>query len=218
MVLGIYGYGNLGREVFELAKQINEVDNRWDEIIFIDDFAKIADVNGLRIYPFDDVNLHYVKMNIEFVIAVGEPNFRNILRNKVKNAGYSLAVLIHPAIHISDGAVVGSGTIINYNCFISCNVTIGENVLLQPFACISHDCYIGDDSVISTYVSLAGGCYIGNETYIGMQVPVKEKCIIGSQAIIGMGSVVVRDIPDKVIALGNPARVMKENIDHRVFH
>ena len=40
---------------------------------------------------------------------------------------------------------------------------------------------------------------------------------IGNDTIVGMASVVHRDIPDNVIALGNPARPMKNNDDHRVF-
>ncbi len=40
---------------------------------------------------------------------------------------------------------------------------------------------------------------------------------IGNDTIVGMGSVVHRDIPNDVIALGNPARPMKKNEEHRVF-
>jgi len=40
---------------------------------------------------------------------------------------------------------------------------------------------------------------------------------IGDSSIIGMGSVVYKDIPDEVIALGNPARVARKNEDKKVF-
>ena len=50
-----------------------------------------------------------------------------------------------------------------------------------------------------------------------MGVLIKEGTVIGKDAIVGMGSVVYNDIPDDVIAVGNPARPMRKNIDKKVF-
>jgi acetyltransferase-like isoleucine patch superfamily enzyme len=46
---------------------------------------------------------------------------------------------------------------------------------------------------------------------------IKEKLRIGRASIIGMGSVVHSDVPEEVIALGNPARVVRRNEDKKVF-
>ena len=72
------------------------------------------------------------------------------------------------------------------------------------------------NTVLSPNVALGGKCNIGENSYIGMSVPVKEGITIGSDTVIGMGSVVLRDIPDGVVAMGNPARAMAKN-DHGVF-
>ena len=217
MVLGIYGAGGLGRELLILAQQINVIENRWDGFVFIDDADGLSVVKGKQIITFDEAKSKYNKKNLELVIAVGEPHTRRFLRERIHSAGFSLAVLVHPSVSITDGTKLGAGTTICSNCFVSCDITIGENVLIQPCASIGHDNKIGNDTVISTYVCIAAGCIIGNETYIGIQVPIRENIRIGSQTIVGMGSVVSRDVPGKVIAMGNPARAMKENIDHKVF-
>jgi sugar O-acyltransferase (sialic acid O-acetyltransferase NeuD family) len=217
MILGIYGAGGLGREVMVLAQQINEHSERWKEIIFIDDFSGIPSLKGKSVLTFNEVIAKYNSESIEIVIANGEPHVRNMLRERVNNAGLPLAVLVHPSVSIPEGTTIGEGTIICYNSFISCDVTIGTNVLIQPCASIGHDSQVGNDTVISSYVCISGGCVIGEETYIGIHVSVREKIVIGSQTIVGMGSVVTRDIPDCVIALGNPARAMKENENHKVF-
>lgn len=217
MILGIYGTGGLGREILIHSQQINHRETCWDSIIFIDDYAKSDHVLGIKAISFEEVKKLYNNQSIEIAIAVGEPGTRHFLREKVTDAGYSLPVLVHPDVFIPDSTVLGMGTIVRINCFVSCNVTTGENVLIQPNASVGHDNVIGNDSVISTNVCVAGGCHIGSETFIGIQVPVKEYTKIGNQSIISMGSVVVRDIPDQVIAVGNPARPMKNNDEHKVF-
>lgn len=218
MDLGIYGAGGLGKELLLLAQQINEIENRWDGFVFIDDTDGLTLVKGTQVITFEKGRSNYDRKNIEIVIAVGEPHIRKILRERVLSAGFSLSVLVHPSVHIDGGTKLGAGTIVCCNSLISCDVTIGENVLIQPCASIGHDNQIGNDTVISTYVCIAGNCIIGDETYIGLNVPIKEHIHIGNDTIVGMGSVVSRNIPDRVIALGNPARAMKENSTHKIFH
>ena len=46
---------------------------------------------------------------------------------------------------------------------------------------------------------------------------IKENTRIGKSAIVGMGSVVCADIPDEVIAMGNPCRPLRPNLNRRVF-
>ena len=217
MILGIYGAGGLGHEIYILARQINAINKKWSDIIFIDDNPNPNEFKGISPIAFDLATAKYSSQTIEFIITVGEPRFRKLLRNKISDCGYLLAKLIHPEVYIDDSVQLGDGVIICSNCFVSCSISIGDNVLIQPNASIGHDCTIGKDSVLSTNVCIAGSCSIGSETYIGMQVPIKEGTQIGSNSIVGMGSVVIRDIPDHVIALGNPARPMKENIEEKVF-
>lgn len=218
MILGIYGAGGLGRDLLVLAYEINKIENRWDDIVFIDDTEGVFEVKGTRAISFNVAITLYTNKDLEFIIGVGEPRYRKLLREKVIKAEYTLTCLIHPSAMVSERGNISSGTIVCYNSFISCDVKIGVNVLIQPLACIGHNCQIGNDSVISTFVNIAGGCVIGNETYIGMQVPIKESTKIGNNTIIGMGSVVIKDIPDEVIAFGCPAKVVRENIDKKVFN
>jgi acetyltransferase-like isoleucine patch superfamily enzyme len=82
---------------------------------------------------------------------------------------------------------------------------------------IGHDVFIGENSVISSMVNMGGACIVGSDSYVGMGALIKEGVKIGSNSIVGMGSVVYNDIPDGVIALGNPARVMRNNENQKVF-
>lgn len=217
MVLGIYGGGGLGREVLELAKQINIKKHIWDEIVFIDDYYPKPTLNGIKVLPYSKIDNIYSTESLVISIAIGEPFFRKQIYDIVIGKGYRLATLIHPSIYIPDSTEIQEGATINELSFISCNVKIGSNVYIQPQTLIGHDCIVKDHSVISPCASLAGGCHVGECVFVGMGATVREKVQIGSWSIVGMGSVVGNNLPDEVIALGNPARIFKKNEDKRVF-
>ena len=51
---------------------------------------------------------------------------------------------------------------------------------------------------------------IGNDVWIGGNTVITPGVTIGSNVVIGSGSVVTHDIPDNVVAVGNPCRVLRE--------
>ena len=219
MVLGIYGAGGLGREVYELALDVNDLDKKWDEFFFIDDAKELS---GTEIYSIPIMNFsaflsEYSADKAEIVIAVGEPEVRTLLRAKIKSEGYSLAVLVHPLTRLSRWARIEEGVIITYGCNVSCDTHVKSNVYLQPSCGLGHDTCVGEDSVISACARIAGGVSVGERTYIGMNATVKEGITIGNDVIIGMASVVHNSIGDNLIVMGNPARPMRKNESHRVF-
>ncbi|AJC66814.1 MULTISPECIES: NeuD/PglB/VioB family sugar acetyltransferase [Dickeya] len=218
MKLGIYGSGGLGREVLLLAKYINSVHSRWSEIFFIDDFNFDRTHKGHPVVSCESLVKNQVVSNVEVVIAVGEPSLRARLADKIESHGIPLAILIHPSVTVPECTTINNGCVINMGVYISCDIKIGKNVFFQPNSSIGHDSYIGDHSIVSTYVSLAGGCRIGEQVFLGMGAIVKEKTSIGDMSIIGMSSAVFGDIPAEVIALGNPARVLRKNESKKIFN
>lgn len=215
-ILGIYGAGGLGREVLELAKIINTKLPQWDRIIFIIDNPSIRFINDVRVYSYSEI-IESNSSNIEMILAIGEPLVREQLYNKVIKDNLILTTLIHPDVYIPSTTTIGKGTVINLGCFISCNVIIKDNVYIQPTANIGHDCVLEEGVVVSSFGNLAGNVCLGKYTYVGMNTCIKEKTSVGDYSIIGMGSVVNRDIPSNVIALGNPARPMKKNEEKKIF-
>jgi sugar O-acyltransferase (sialic acid O-acetyltransferase NeuD family) len=217
MTLGIYGAGGLGREVFELANIINSCNNFWTEIVFIDDAKVTINPRQASILKFEDIKNKYKLDDIEVCIAIGEPSIRKILFKKLINSNITISTLIHPKVEIPKSTVIGKGTIINKLTSISCDSVIGENVYIHPMACIGHDSIIGDHTIISSYADVAGDCNVGDCAFLAINVIMKQGTSIGANSIVGLASVVHRDIKEGVIALGNPARPMKNNENQRVF-
>lgn len=219
MKLGIYGSGGLGIEVYDIATRLNEVDERWQEIFFIDDFRP----NGHEIYLSKSYQLHSLDQykvdieNIEMVIAVGEPSQRALLAKKIEHLKLKLTTVIDPTAVISPTAKIGQGSVIASYSIIASNAILGENVLVNVNSIIGHDIRVKRDTVISSKVNVGGSSVIGERSFLGMGCSIKEKLTIGNDTIIGMGSVVHSDIPDEVIAIGNPARPMRSNSEKRIF-
>lgn len=213
MKLAIYGAGGLGREVLELAQQINASASRWEGICFIDDIHADRHIKGHAVVPLDALTPDA----FEIVIAVGEPSLRALLAEKATSRDFRLATLVHPNAQISEDAAIGEGCVICYGAFISCDTAIGRNVHLQPNASLGHDCHIGEDCVISSYANLAGSCTVGNRVFIGMNAVIRETTTVGDDTIISMGAAVFTDIAPAMIVMGNPARAIRHNDEKKVF-
>ncbi|MGE4563637.1 MAG: NeuD/PglB/VioB family sugar acetyltransferase [Victivallaceae bacterium] len=217
--LAIYGTGGLGREILDHANASNAVNKQWSEIIFVVDaeYLSARTVNDVRVWSFDEFCDRYSAAGAVVVIGNGEPEIRSALADKVKKRGFELCSVIHPSAVIGSKAQIGSGTVVSYGCFISCNTMVGENVYVNVNVYVGHDTGIDADSVLSPNVNLSGNVTVGKRTYIGTGAMVKEGVSIGERTIIGMGAVVTKNIPDKVIAMGVPARVTAENTRGLVF-
>lgn len=90
-----------------------------------------------------------------------------------------------------DLTIIGDGTKIDYNCHIAHNVKIGKNCLI----------------IAGTIIG--GSVVIGDNCYLGIGCMIKNKVKIGNNVTIGMGAVVIRDVPDNVTVVGNPAKIIK---------
>ncbi|WP_461205820.1 sugar O-acetyltransferase [Clostridium sp. DL1XJH146] len=107
---------------------------------------------------------------------------------------------------------VGNNFFANYNCTILDvgKVIIGDNVQFAPNVSLytaGHP--IHPDSRNSGY-EYGIGITIGNNVWIGGNTVVNPGVTIGNNVVIGAGSVVTKDIPDNMIAFGNPCRVYRE--------
>lgn len=214
MVLGVYGSGGVGKEIKEIAVYLQQ----WDEVVFIDDTVPADIFRGIRRMPFSAFQREYDGAKAEVIIAQGEPRYKKLLYHKVKEAGYELTNIIHPSAIISESASLGKGIIVKPGAVVSVDAVIEDNVSIEEYAVVGHDCIIHKHAQISSFVMIAGRCEIGEGTYIAISVPVRETVKIGSNTVVGMGSVVLRDLPDSVTAMGNPARPMRKRTDEdRVF-
>ena len=131
-----------------------------------------------------------------------------------KLLGKSHKAFINPPFYCDYGfhIEVGENFFANYNCTIIdvAKVKIGDNCQLAPNVSIytaGHP--VHPDSRNSLY-EYGIGVTIGDNVWIGGNTVILPGVHIGSKTVIGAGSVVTKDIPDWVIAAGNPCRVIRK--------
>lgn len=127
--------------------------------------------------------------------------------------GHGRECAINPPFFCDYGAniFVGENFYANVNCTILdvCEVHIGDNVLLAPGVQIYTAAH--PVAVVPRVAGVEFGkpVRIGNNVWIGGSVVICPGVTIGDNCVIGAGSVVTRDIPANVVAVGNPCRVLR---------
>ena len=126
----------------------------------------------------------------------------SILRDTAIETGYNGSITI------------GRTTWIQPRCQLNAyvgSITIGVGVDIAPnCAFYSYDHSFAPDTPIrEQLLQSKGGIVVGDHAWLGVGVIVLSGVRIGKGAVVGAGSVVTKDIPDDVIAIGNPARVVK---------
>ena len=136
---------------------------------------------------------------------------QEILQELFGNIGNK--VLIVPPFHCDYGSNIFAGDrlYMNYGCVIlDCNtVNIGENVSCAPYVHIYTAYHPIEPEIRLSGRELAAPINIGNNVWIGGSAIICPGVTIGDNTTIGAGSVVVKDIPENVVAAGNPCRVIR---------
>ena len=216
--LGIYGAGGFGREILDRIKEIQLSKDVYSKIYFIDDtMSPGAWKENKQVIDFMNAKEVLRGKDCEILVGMGDAHVREVIGKRLLENDFKLGQLICQSAIISESAEIEEGAIISPWVLVSNNVKIGFNAAINIQSIIGHDVTIGKNCSISSMVNIGGGSKVGDSVYIGMGALIKEKITIGDNSIIGMGAVVYSDIPSNVIAVGNPARVVKTNDFTSVF-
>lgn len=122
--------------------------------------------------------------------------------------------LVEPPFRCDHGfnISVGEGFFANFDCVMldGAPITIGDRVCLGPKVGLYTADHPLDKDVRSTFVEFSSPITIGDDVWLGAGVTVMPGVTIGSNVVVGAGAVVTKDIPDNVIAVGNPCKVLRQ--------
>lgn len=206
----IIGAGGFGREVKTLIDSINNQTPTYRFLGFYDDgFKKGQIINGCPVLGgILDINLINIQCSV--VIAVGDPQTKQGLFEKIKNSNVDFPNIIHPNVLLSDDFVeIGMGNIICASCIITCNINIKDFVILNLMCTVGHDTIISSFCSFMPSVNISGEVFIHEKVYVGTGAKIINQLEIGANTTVGAGAVVSKSLPENCTAVGIPARPIK---------
>lgn len=120
---------------------------------------------------------------------------------------------IEPPFHCDYGTniEIGENFYANFNFLVLDDglVKIGDDVLIAPNVSIFTATHLIDPALRPKNADYTKAVTIGNNVWIGGGSIINPGITIGNNSVIGSGSVVTKNIPDNVVAVGNPCKIIK---------
>lgn len=135
-----------------------------------------------------------------------------ILKALLPEMGQNVTILSPFYTDYGYNCVIGHDTFINHNAYLmdGAKITIGSHCFIGP----NCGMYTANHPIIAEErnqgFEKAEPISIGDNVWIGADVTILPGVTIGENSVIGAKSVITKDIPPNVIAVGNPCRVLRE--------
>lgn len=121
------------------------------------------------------------------------------------------ATLIHPSAIIPKGfCQIGNGVLVAPLAQLSPDTSIGDNCILLPNSFVGHDSTLDRFAHVATNGVIGANVHVGKGVHIGSNATIREKITIGDFSLVGAGSVVLKDVPENAIVVGNPAKILRQ--------
>ncbi|WP_455584543.1 acetyltransferase [Bacteroides sp.] len=185
-----------------------------DVVGFLDDNSDLhgSDVNGIPVLGGINLldSLKYTNQVESVYCPIGNNKLRVEILTKAKEFGYQIPNYIHSTVNLSPNVEIGEGVYILLNTSIMPYVTIRNYVMISMNANIAHHSVLEEGTFISTGVNFGAGIVAHRYSYIGISATVMTGIkTLGENCLIGAGAVVIKDIPEKAVVAGVPAKVLK---------
>lgn len=181
---------------------MNNIERRDKEMAYISDENVMKEQQATR----------KILQELNFCDRSDFQKIQEISYRLLGKAGKNL--FINPPFYCDYGTYieVGDNFSANYNCTILdvAKVTIGSNVMFAPNVSVFTAGHPVHPAARNTMYEYGISITIGDNVWVGGNSVILPGVHIGSNTVIGAGSVVTKDIPDGVIATGNPCRVIRK--------
>ena len=145
------------------------------------------------------------------VVAIGDNYSRKLVRDIIVSLlpEFKFVNIIHPNVTIGRKTELGTGIVIMSGVIIGPECIIEDFCILNTGAQLEHNSFMGEYSHLSAGSITGGKVRIGKFSAITLGVILVDRITIGENTVVGSGSLVLCDLPDNVLAYGNPAKIIR---------
>lgn len=133
----------------------------------------------------------------------------NAVRRRLATLPLPWMTLVHPFAWVHDSVQLGLGTVVFAGAVVQPEARIGDHVIVNTSASVDHECVLGDFAQVTPGVHLGGNVTLGEGAFLGVGAIAIPGVHVGAWSVVGAGAVVVSDLPERVVAMGVPARVRR---------
>lgn len=109
---------------------------------------------------------------------------------------------------IKDRVEIGSNTCVDRGGLGS--TVLEENVKIDNLVHVAHNVHVGANSLVIANVMLGGSTRIGPGSWVSPSATILNRLTLGAHSVIGLGAVVIRDVGEGQVVVGNPARELQK--------
>jgi sugar O-acyltransferase (sialic acid O-acetyltransferase NeuD family) len=203
-----------GGNQVQYAIDIIEREDKYNIVGIIDSIQDI----GKELYGYkvigrqeDITSLGYEYNFSRGIITIGDNWIRYKIYDEISKSWpyFNYVNAIHPSVIIGNNVKIALGVLAMAGVIFNPGAIIGNFSFFATGAQIEHDCVIGQFASVSAGSILGGHVYIGPFAAITLGVTIVDRVTIGENTVIGSASLVTKDIPDNVLAYGNPAKIIR---------
>lgn len=207
----LYGAGGHAKVVIDAIHKgleyevIGIVDKQLQEDIFLAGFPIIAEIDVFNVLRQVD----------GCIVAIGDNWTRSCVVASIKKirSDVDFVSVVHPFTSIGQNVKIGVGTVILAGAIINSGTSIGDHCIVNTRASLDHDNVLGDFASVAPNVATGGNVVIGNFSALSIGATIIHNIHIGEHTVIGAGALVTKDIPQKIVAFGIPAKKIRERIE-----
>jgi len=120
-----------------------------------------------------------------------------------------LATFVHPTVYHAPNVIFEPGAVLMPNVMINSGVKIGRCTLVMVGASVLHNTELGPYNHIAAQAVVGAHIKTGTGVHIGLNATLREYLEIGDFATVGMGAVLTKNVGEKEIWVGNPAKFLR---------
>ena len=207
LIFGASGHGSVVLDILESEGSYNPIG-------FLDSFKPVGTkVNGYEVLGSEtDLPRLMDAYGISGgIVAIGDNWSRKTVVGRIRATvpNFEFISAVHPSALIAKNVKIGEGSVLMPGVIVNSNARIGNFCILNTASSLDHDGKMEEYSSLAPKVCTGSHFLLGKYSAVCIGVNVVECVRIGEHTVVGAGSLVTRALPDRVVAYGSPARIIR---------